>query len=404
MWSGNDGCVQTAIGFVQATIDCVPTTIGCVQASIGCSGLSGLLYESVEKITNRQFSMNHRTGINLINIMSQINVLSRIILFISIATVGLNTACTKDKLPLDDAPAGQPDPEWRLLTTSNSQLPDNQVNVIAIGTNDVKWIGTSKGLVRIIGDSWTVFTTVNSSLPGLYVQALAVEANGRVWIGTDKGLASLNGSEWKVYTTDNSLLPDNAIMSMTHDSKFGRTWIGTAKGLVRIDNTGSWKLYDETSGDLLHSLATDQQGHLWMGAFNHFQFQGRIKELADDRWTTYKLNDAGYMSTFPYSIAVDKDNAVIALLTGTSVSAVVRLNAGTFEEIEKPRNATGLKTLMLEGEHVWVGGNQLSVFGSVSSPLIKIPGNDYSILSLAKDTAGRKWIGTIGGGLAIYND
>ncbi|RYF85367.1 MAG: hypothetical protein EOO00_14225, partial [Chitinophagaceae bacterium] len=281
--------------------------------------------------------------------------MNRIIALLSII-ITLTASCKKEHSPINEDPVETPDVEWQMFTTSNSGLPDNQVNTIAISTDNVKWIGTAKGLVRIVDKSWTVFTPDNSVLPGEYIQALTVEPNGRVWIGTNKGLASLKGSTWNVYNTRNSLLPDDAVMSMTHDEKFSRTWIGTAKGLIRIDNTGSWKLYDETSDDLLHSMATDQQGNLWIGAFNHFQFQGRIRKLENDKWTAFKLNDAGYTSTFPYSIAINKNNEVIALLTGTSVSTVVRLNAGNFDELEKPTGATGIKTLLLDGEKVWVGG------------------------------------------------
>jgi ligand-binding sensor domain-containing protein len=330
--------------------------------------------------------------------------MSRIIMVTTLMIMAMGVSCKKDKLPGKNETQNPPDPEWRLFTTANSKLPDNQVNTIAIGENNVKWVGTSKGLVRLTDSIWTVFTSENSSLPSSFIQALAVEPNGTVWVGTDKGLARYNGSVWNVYTSSNSVLPENAIMSLTHDAKFGRTWIGTAKGLVRIDNANNWKLYDETSDDLLYSLATDHQGNLWMGAFNHFQFQGRIRKLEQDKWTAYNLNDAGYTSTFPYSIAVDKNNDVVALLTGTSVSAVVRLIGGAFKEIPKPRDANGLKTLLLEDDKVWVGGKDLSLFGNPASPLIKIPGANNHILALARDKAGRKWIGTLGGGLAVYRN
>ena len=330
--------------------------------------------------------------------------MKQIVMIITAMMIFLGTSCTKKKVISDDEGQKPPDPEWQFFTTTNSKLPDNQVNTLAIGDNNVKWVGTSKGLVRIIDDVWTVFTSENSVLPSSFIQALAVEPGGTVWVGTDKGLARYTGSTWQVYRTDNSMLPENAIMSLTHDSKFGRTWVGTSKGLIRIDNANNWKLYDETSDDLLLSMATDQQGHLWIGAFNHFQFQGRIRKLEQDNWTVYKLNDAGYTSTFPYSIAVDKNNVVVALLNGTAVSAVVRLNGSALEEIPGPDDAKGLKTLLLEDEKVWVGGKDLSIFGNSTASVIKIPGGDNLVLALARDSAGKKWIGTLAGGLAAYRN
>jgi ligand-binding sensor domain-containing protein len=328
--------------------------------------------------------------------------MNRLIVFLVIMMLG--SSCKKDGLPITNEIPDPPDPEWQLYNTANSKLPDNQVNCIVIGQDNIKWIGTSKGLVKIIDNVWSIYTAENSSLPSSFVQALAVEPNGAIWVGTDKGLARYNGSAWNVYTSSNSVLPEDPIMSLTHDSKFDRTWIGTSKGLVKIDNANNWKLHDETSGELLLSMATDQQGSLWIGAFNHFQFQGRIKKLEHDNWTTYKLNDAGYTSTFPYSTAVDRNNVVVALLTGTSVSAVVRLNGGLFEEIPKPKDAYGLKTLLLDEDKIWVGGKNLSLFGNSSSPVIQIPGTDSQVLAIAKDKSGKKWIGMLGGGLAVYRN
>ena len=330
--------------------------------------------------------------------------MNRLIGLVVVMIMVLSSSCKKDKLPSNDEIPDPPVPEWQLFSTANSKLPDNQVNCIVISKDNVKWIGTSKGLVKIVDNIWSVFTSENSSLPSSFVQALAVEPNGSVWVGTDKGLVKYNGTVWNVYTSSNSVLPENPIMSLTHDSKFGRTWVGTSKGLVKIDNANNWKLHDETSDELLLSLATDQQGNLWAGVFNHFQFQGRIRKLEQDTWTSYKLNDAGYTSTFPYSLAVDKNNVVVALLTGTSVSAVVRLNAGVFEEIPKPKDAFGLKTLLLDEDKVWVGGKNLSLFGNAASPVIQIPGIDSQILALAQDKTGSKWIGMLGAGLAVYRN
>ncbi len=39
--------------------------------------------------------------------------------------------------------------QWRVFTTQNSPLPSNSVNCMAIDRNNVKWIGTGNGIVRI---------------------------------------------------------------------------------------------------------------------------------------------------------------------------------------------------------------------------------------------------------------
>ena len=331
-------------------------------------------------------------------------VMNQIIPALLIVLMLLFSSCKKDETVVGDQSDNPTQPEWQLFNTANSALPDNQVNAIGVSRDNTKWIGTANGLVRIAGKSWTIFNTGNSLLPSSFIQAVAIQPDGTVWVGTNNGLAKFDGNNWSVYNSSNSVMPENAVMSLAFDPNFKRTWIGTSKGLVMVDNDNKWHFFDDTAGDLLHSLATDQNGNLWLGVFNHFQFQGRIRKFDMQHWVTYKLNDYGYASTFVYSLAVNKNNEVIALLTGTSVSCVVRVAGAALEEIPRSINATGIRTLLLDDTKMWAAGNGFSMLGNATMPVIKIPGEDHSILSIAKDSANSIWLGTLGGGLAIYKN
>jgi ligand-binding sensor domain-containing protein len=314
-------------------------------------------------------------------------------------------SCKKDKIETDQHMPGDVQNGWQVFTATNSKLPDNQVNAISITQDDVKWIGTANGLVRIVGEVWTVFNSSNSGLPSSFIQALAVQPNGTVWVGTNKGLAKYDGVTWKTYTTSNSLLPEDPIMSITHDARHSITWIGTSLGLVSIDNTkDEWMFFDDTRDDLPLSLTTDASGALWCGLFNHFQFQGRIRRFYKGQWTSYKLNDYGYTSAFPYAMAIDKNDNVIALLTGTAVSVVIKLDGNNFVEIPKPDKVTAIRSLLLDDTKIWVGGSQLSQFSGVASQVLTLPVANPMIYALARDKAGRKWAGTISEGLAVYTE
>ncbi len=294
-------------------------------------------------------------------------------------------------------------PGWTIYTTSNSILPDNQVNAIAIGKNDTKWIGTANGLARIQEGKWTVFTTGNSPLPSGYITSLAVEESGLVWVGTDKGLASYNGEVWSVYTTQNSVLGYNCILSMIYDAGHKITYIGTEGDLVKVENKNQFTLLEDTGNPIL-SLATDKHGALWVGTFNYFAFAGRIKKLENGLWSGFSLPDLGYPSAFPYALAIDKNNHALAVLSGTSSKTVARINNTVFEEIAAPENAGGLKALLVEGDKIWVAGKCLSVFGDKQSPCLSIPGTDSPIQAIAIDRKGYKWLGTFYGGIAVYHE
>ena len=310
---------------------------------------------------------------------------------------GLLAGCKNDPDEIVDQPEEK---EWVIYNTSNSKLPDNQVNAIAIDKKDVKWIGTANGLARLEGTSWTVYNPDNSGLPSAIIQALAVEENGAVWIGTDQGAARFDGTNWTVYKTGNSALEDNGITSMVHDSQRNVTWIGTEKNLAKFDGS-KWESLD-LADNLIMSLAVDKNGALWAGTFNHFAFIGSISKYDQEKWTVSRLDLKGYPSTFPFALAVDKQNAVLAVLGGTSVKSVVRISDGYWQEIVRPEKATGLKTILLEGDQIWVGGNTLALFGNAAAECLTIPESGSAISAMALDSKGRKWLGTVFGGLAVY--
>lgn len=306
-----------------------------------------------------------------------------------------------DPVPPPPAPVpGQP--AWTFFNTSNSKLPDNQVNAIAISKDNVQWVGTANGLVKIKDEQWTVYTAQQSALPSSTINALCVEPGGDLWIGTSKGLAKLTSQGIEVFTSSNSVLPVNAIMSVTHDNKNNTTWVGTERGLVKIKGQ-EWTLFDETAGHLILSMVVDQQGVLWLAAFDHFSFQGRIKRFDQVSWKSFNLDNYGYPSTHPYKIEIDQNNDLVALLTGTSVSAMVKITGGNLQELPKPVAATGIRSFVLQQEKIWIGGRQLSMLGSPAPQVLEIPGITQGVLSMALGTDGRKWLGTSGAGLAIYN-
>lgn len=324
-------------------------------------------------------------------------------LLIVISVTAVVSACKKPRNnPQPDSPSAKP--SWQFFTTSNSRLPSPQINAIAVSKTNVKWIGTGNGLLRISGDSWTVYHAQNSGLPSSIILSLAVQDDGTIWAGTDKGLARFNGNNWFAYTPANSMLPDQTIMSLAHDSPHKRTWVGTAKGIVEIGEQDKWMLHDETEGELPLSLATDQTGALWIGAHDPFSFRGSIKKFGNGGWTSYELDGMGYPSSFPYGIAVDKDNAVVAVLAGTSVRAVIKFTGAAWQELALPQNAPGMRAIALEQDNLWAGGSGFIQLSGAAPKVIDIPEKVNSILSLAVDQQGYKWLGTLDNGLAVYHE
>jgi ligand-binding sensor domain-containing protein len=321
------------------------------------------------------------------------------LLLLAFATI--ITACKKE-----NAQKSQPEipnetfPEWVTYHTSNSLLPSDQVNAITVSNKNVKWMATANGLACLEGMKWSVYNTSNSPLPSNNIQTVAVEVNGTLWIGTDKGLVSYNGKDWKVYDTGNSVLTDDRIKCITHDALYNVTWVGTEDGLIKISKD-KWEYIEQYQTIL--SMTTDHKGALWMGVFNDFAFIGMIKRYLNGQWTTYRLDQLGYTSAFPYDISIDQYDRPVAVLAGTVVKAAIRFDGTNWTEIDRPDKARGFRAVLLQGDEVWVGGSTLSCFGAKDKPLVDVPVKDLYISDMAADANGRKWISTYSSGVIVYS-
>jgi ligand-binding sensor domain-containing protein len=174
------------------------------------------------------------------------------------------------------------------------------------------WFGTGRGLAKFDGSKWTIFNTSNSGLPSNSVQAVAIDDSGNKWIGTSNGLAKFNGSEWTVFNTANSGLPSNYIMSITIDNMYGSIWVRTSSPDVAIFDGSDWGIF-YTYVNCVYSIVVDKNGNKWIGTSN-----GLIK-LDDVSHMEYRFYayDSPLPSDVIYSLAVDDSgNVWIGTLEG----------------------------------------------------------------------------------------
>ena len=99
-------------------------------------------------------------------------------------------------------------PQWRVFTMQNSQLPANTVGSIVVDRNNIKWIGTAEGMVKIDGNNWTIYDTTNTPLGDNSIAPKTVDKYNNLWVGvSSKGMAKFNSSNWTIYNTTNSGIP-----------------------------------------------------------------------------------------------------------------------------------------------------------------------------------------------------
>ena len=144
----------------------------------------------------------------------------------------------------------QGDERIAVLTSGNSNLPNNQVLSVKTDLNGSVWVGTTDGVV-VFDCTSQIFQGncpgnrrrvevegfLAELLEGERVQAIAVDGANRKWFGTTNGLfvQSPGGDEQiAFFNMKNSPLIDNNIVSIAINDRTGEVFIGTTRGIMSV--------------------------------------------------------------------------------------------------------------------------------------------------------------------------
>jgi len=327
--------------------------------------------------------------------------------------------------------------KWVLLDTTNSPLPVNSINCLEIDKDNVKWIGTDKGVVKFDGTNWEEYTKTNSPFSGYFVSSIAVDSLNNKWIGTDlEGLNFFDGENWKLYTNQNSGLPSDIINTIRID-KSNRKYIGTSFGAgpggFAIFNDTTWNVFNTANSnfmsDMVTAFAFDSNDNLWVGFGGYFvegdpQIHDGVAEYANNKWTHYTPSDTGFSSFEVNDILVDNKNK-LWFATNYKINT---FDGEKWQYYLPAKDSTiypQSNCFVLDNDNnIWIGaGSQLFLGGA----LIKYNGADFTIFDTSNsilpsgyindidiDKYNNIWISvhgywdrainkTYGGGLVIYN-
>lgn len=162
---------------------------------------------------------------------------------------------------------------WTVESLTNAGCNTNAVYTIAVdtfkGKNDY-WIGTIGGgiMVRTGTNTYTRFTTSNSPIPNDTIQHIAIDHLGRKWIGTFNGLAIFNDTSWIVYSGLNNPFPGNDIEYIAFNTfDNNRPWVAVDGGICKWQDT-TWVCYTACATPLhfgdVESIVFDQYGNTWL--------------------------------------------------------------------------------------------------------------------------------------------
>lgn len=193
--------------------------------------------------------------------------------------------------------------------TFYTNIVTNQITDISIDNIDNKWLGTwQNGLIKFDNTNWTNFTTSNSDLPNNQINCVANDNNGNIWIGSASGLTKFDGNVWTNYNVSNSDLPTNSIVSIAIDEN-NKVWLTTANELVEFTGS-SWNIYNNSDGNWFggaNSLKIDSNNIKWTSAGYG------IKSFDGTNWEYFNYlgsNNSCLLDCQTTSLAIDINNDI----------------------------------------------------------------------------------------------
>jgi ligand-binding sensor domain-containing protein/signal transduction histidine kinase len=207
--------------------------------------------------------------------------------------------------------------------TETEGLPSKNVQSLFIDSQNALWVGTDRGMVRVLENKIVPFAVSTSALdvrgisamgdevwivsskgeaqrwdgtrfilmpllpstPPFSITALLGTSEGTLWIGTTNGLFCRTFKGVESFTESNGLVSDH-VLSLAR-SIDGTIWIGTKGGLTRfvgkdLENYGT---KDGLSQNAVHSICEDREGQLWVGT------KHGLNEFVDRRTIPFTVNE-----------------------------------------------------------------------------------------------------------------
>lgn len=267
--------------------------------------------------------------------------------------------------------------------------PREAVRAILIDKQNYKWLGTDKGLYRIISLDQDPELITQDSITGLTEdkkevvwygnrkQSLTTENfnqtiilnntkaaihclsyyKGDIWVGTDQGLFRVSDDQGKVmnvYTAKNSKLKSDVINVLYPDHE-GKLWVGTDEGVVIIDNK-SWDQYEKDHK--ITGVISTKEG-IWLLAERKMWLI--YKEDGRDRWQDAAVRRGISKGPVRALAADSKGNIFVAS------EILTQFNPYTDEviQIDKDYGFVSAQTLSLacdKNDDLWVGTADRGLF------------------------------------------
>ncbi len=303
-------------------------------------------------------------------------------------------------------------------------LKNCRINCIAIDSLGNKWLGTSVyGVIKFNEMVLERYNTSNSKLPDNDIESIYVDSKGQLFVGTWDGLYILSGNKQKVYKRfklRNTILeiPSSNIVNIAED-KAGNIWLLTDhNGIWKYDNRGFTRYnYWNTDGKKINSpncVLFDSQNIMWLGIHS---FGGHLFKYNHDQWeniifTSFPIKSDWYsmqMLQFDHEsnlwIGADGINTALSKRNDKEWVSLngkdIGVHSSTVDVKEMAEDSKGNRWFVSDqGLHKY-DGKSWEIYRDYEVKKKKYTRYDYS--SIAIDSNDNIWIGTRHRGLFKFN-
>ena len=304
--------------------------------------------------------------------------------------------------------------QWLIYNNTNSGLPANNVNVIIVDSNNIKWFGVGRrnefentvDLVKFDNHNWISYNMHSFSELDHQINSIAVDSKGYKWIATEYGgVIKYNDINWQIFNSLNSQLPYDNVNSIAIDS-YDNKWIGTdGLGLVKFDDK-KWTIFNKSNSGLplnyVGDILIEGNSTKWLAC-------GGLTKFDEPNWIVYMPSS----NTLPggvSSIKIDKLGNKWIGSKGIGLIKFDGINWVLFNKSNSGLPDNDVEVIEIDNEGtIWIGTNYngLVKFDGINWTIYNNENTGFPlkyIRSIAIDKHGNKWIGKAEDGIIVYNE
>lgn len=273
-----------------------------------------------------------------------------------------------------------------------------QVNTALVTPDDIKWFGTSGGLLRYNGDEWTKYITEDAHSGELpydqEIHMIAVDSDNVKWVLASGGVYTYNGVTW-TKLTEKTNMPQWDIDCIAFGADNVK-WFGSGDGLIKFDGTHWTTIKYGLVNNSISSLAVDQDNVLWVG---YDSTERVISSFDGTRWRTHSLG--AYDEVRVWSIMIDNNNVKWVVGTARGVNTECY---SSVDGVAWKRDIVSGVMAFGKDNVIWCNNESTSLI-SYDGSVIKKYDKEYmfSVTSIVVDKRNIVWMGSSKGKVVRFD-